>query len=312
MNSADTFAGAVIYQAMPTVTPDDSTEITLPAPAKVNLMLSVHGARDDGFHELTSMVCAVEFGDSLTVSLREDEDALRCSDKDVPTGEENIILKAAALFRKVSGLDQCFDFALEKRIPMGAGLGGGSSDAATALKAMNALTGNSMELDQLEVISAELGSDCPFFIRAMPAVVRGRGELLDVLDAESCAKLQGQDVVLFKPHFPIETAWAYGKLRSGADRYYEAKLAADERIIEFKNSGEVASLLMNTFEVAVGEKYLAIPTLLEALRAEGVACLMSGSGSCCFALVNGNSTELKTLIEHAWGDSVFWVETSLR
>lgn len=285
--------------------------LTLPAPAKINLMLSVHGLREDGFHALTSLVCAVEFGDSLTVSMEESVDELECSEADVPLNGDNLILKAAELFRKASGLGVYFKFVLEKRIPMGAGLGGGSSDAATALKAMNVLTGGSMELDHLEALAAELGSDCPFFIRGEPAVMRGRGEVLEPLDEVVAGALRGKPVALFQPEFPVETAWAYQVLREGAPQYYEAEADAMERLNHFRESRDLASLLANSFEAAVGKKYLAIPTLLEALRSRERPCLMSGSGSCCFAL-GDDLHSIRSEVESAWGQSVFWVETSVR
>lgn len=150
------------------------------SPAKINLMLSVHGQRDDGFHSLTSVVASLVFGDTLIVSLNEaGVDRLNCSDSAVPTGHANLILKAAVAFREELGENIYFDFDLDKRIPMGAGLGGGSSNAAVALCAMNQLRGNCMTKERLRAVATELGSDCPFFIDSIPSKMSGRGEVLE-------------------------------------------------------------------------------------------------------------------------------------
>ncbi|MEM8867990.1 MAG: 4-(cytidine 5'-diphospho)-2-C-methyl-D-erythritol kinase, partial [Verrucomicrobiota bacterium] len=134
-----------------------SETITLNSPAKVNLCLSVHGKRDDGFHALSSVVAALEFGDVLSVRCAAG-DALECEDPEVPLGPENLILKAAAAFRARLGREEGFHFRLEKRIPMGAGLGGGSSNAALALRGMNSLLGDPLTKDELRELAAAIGS----------------------------------------------------------------------------------------------------------------------------------------------------------
>ena len=153
------------------------------SPAKVNLMLSVHGPREDGFHELTSVVVPLAFGDELRVRCA-DVDSLECTDASLPTGSENLVLLAAEAFRRYSGSSLYFSFFLEKRIPVGAGLGGGSGNAAVALQAMNQLAGNPLEGDVLVELAAELGSDCAFsggssggaaWARGAGGVAAGRG-----------------------------------------------------------------------------------------------------------------------------------------
>jgi 4-diphosphocytidyl-2-C-methyl-D-erythritol kinase len=287
---------------------------TVESPAKINLMLSVHGPRSDGFHALTSIMVPLAFGDRLRVRLSETgTDLLRCDNADVPTGGDNLILRAAQLFRRVSGAASCFEFDLEKRIPMGAGLGGGSSNAAAALKAMNKLAGEPLTKQTLLKTAAELGSDCPFFIDAVGARVSGRGEVIDVLPVPVRNRLSGQRVALFRPHFGVPTGWAYARLRANGSGAYEQAASAQGRIENFFSGGPLRDLLFNSFEPAVGQKYLALPCLLEELRASGYACLMSGSGSCCFALLeNGMApASLKGACERALGQRAFFIESRL-
>ena len=289
-----------------------SGEWVLPSPAKVNLMLSVHGRRADGWHALTSLVVPLEFGDTLTIRAAPSFDRLRCTNPAVPLGPNNLVLRAAALLRARLGREVYFEFDLDKRIPIGAGLGGGSSNAAVALQGMNQVLGRPFGKQALSEMAATLGSDCPFFIEAQPALMCGRGEVIEPLSAALAAPLRGTRVLLFRPDFAVDTPWAYQHLAAGAPNGYEAEAIAMARLAQFSKTGHLAEMLYNSFEAPVGNKYLAIATLLEQLRASGVACLMSGSGSACFALPNGegpNVEQIKQIIRDAWGEAVFWVET---
>ncbi len=290
--------------------------IELPSPAKVNLMLSVNGRRDDGFHTLVSLVVPLVFGDTLSVRRvggAVEQDVLRCSDPAVPTGPENLILKASAAFREALGRAVYFQFDLEKRIPMGAGLGGGSSNAAVALRAMNALLGEPLEQSVLFELSAGIGSDCPFFLDPRPALMLGRGEVIEAVEGGVVERLRGQRLLLFRPDFGVETAWAYGRLVAGAPESYEAESLAWARLERFVAGGGWGDLLFNSFEAPIGRKYLAIAALLGQLRQNGVKCLMSGSGSCCFALCESEaeSNKIAEMVRAAWGEAVFLVETSI-
>lgn len=275
-------------------------------------MLSVHGRREDGFHSLTSLVATLGFGDTLKVSANNDKaDRLVCSDPEVPVSKDNLILRAADAIRRASSQEIYFDFDLEKRIPMGAGLGGGSSNAAVALKAMNQLAGEPLDHESLIRLSAELGSDCPLFIDSVPTVMTGRGEILEPLDSKLIELLSGQRLVLFRPHFPINTAWAYRQLIDSEPSAYTSEEDARRWLADFEQGESLKALLHNTFESCVGQKHLAIPCLLEQLREQGYSCLMSGSGSCCFALVSdSNEAEsIQEICQNAWGDGIFFVET---
>lgn len=297
---------------------DYVAEMHLHTPAKVNLMLSVHGQRADGFHALTSLVVSLAFGDELKVRLLDGakSDRLNCNDANVPTGTDNLILKAARLFRVRLGRTVFFEFDLEKLIPMGAGLGGGSSNASSALLAMNRLCGGPLSTFVLLELAAELGSDCPFFIDPQPSLISGRGEIINAVDPELAKRLCGQSVVLFRPPFAINTAWAYAQLAAAAPASYEAPELAAKRLESIMKSGtELPSrLLYNSFEAVVGRKYLALPSLLSSLRELGVPCLMSGSGSCCFALLEQAAiptAQLQELCYNALGEAAFWIETEI-
>lgn len=274
-------------------------------------MLSVHGKRSDGFHELTSLMAPLHFGDEL--ALREIEtgpDILECTDERLPTDASNLVLRAAAAFRRASGVSTNFTFRLKKRIPVGAGLGGGSSNASSALLALNEWFEEPLSPDSLTDLAAELGSDCPFFLSRRPALIGGRGERIERLPRSVLSRLEGQRILLCDPPFPVETAWAYRRLANSVENY-EAAANARQRLDGFFAGGEISDLLFNSFEGPVGEKYLAIPTFLEILRAEGASCLMSGSGGACFILLPAgtNGAALIDRCHSCWGKDAFCVET---
>ena len=284
--------------------------VTVKTPAKVNLMLAVHGLREDGFHDLTSLVAPLDFADELTLeALESGPDQLTCSMPGIPVDGSNLVLKAAGAFRAATGSSRHYKFQLEKLIPAGAGLGGGSSNAAGALVGMNRLEGAPLSNKALRQLAADLGSDCPFFIEPQICLMRGRGDRIEAAPEALTASLKGQPIFLFKPHFGVSTAWAYGALKSAAADAYTTSSQAESCL-----QGDFSALFFNSFEEVVGHKYRAIKALLSNLRARGVVCGMSGSGSCCFALpamCAQKEKDLKPIIESAWGDSVFFVETAL-
>lgn len=273
-------------------------------------MLAVHGLREDGFHDLTSLVAPLDFADALTVqALESGPDQLTCSMPGIPVDGSNLVLKAAVAFRAVTGSSRHYKFQLEKRIPSGAGLGGGSSNAAGALVAMNQLEGAPLNNEALRGVAADLGSDCPLFIEPQICLMRGRGDQIEAAPKVLVASLTGQPIFLFKPGFGVSTAWAYGALKSANPSAY-TKTAVVQSCLR----GDLRALIFNSFEEVVGHKYRAIGTLLNDLRARGLVCGMSGSGSCCFVLPGSSALkqkDLKPIIESAWGDSVFFVETAL-
>ena len=160
-------------------------------PAKINPYLAVTGRRGDGFHELVSVVAPISVGDTLEVTAAEAGFSLSCDDPDLPTDGSNLVMKAAEMFRRKSGWKGGAEFRLQKRVPSGAGLGGGSSDAMGALRALNRLSGELLDPAALQEVAAEIGSDCPLFLHDGPVVMRGRGELIELNDGIA-ATLRGR------------------------------------------------------------------------------------------------------------------------
>lgn len=285
-------------------------------PAKLNLMLAITGVRADGFHELVSLVTPLKLEDTLTVEPLEPgatEDTLTCDAPDVPTGPENLVRQATAAFRQATGSGQFYRFALAKTIPAGAGLGGGSSNGAATLTALNELAGKPLKNTALEELAAQLGSDCPLFLRPRPLIMRGRGELLEELPEDAARALRGRPVVVFKPAFGVSTGWAYGQLRNRAPVGYEAADAAEARLQAWLANPQSPLPLFNSLEAPVFAKYLALPTLLEQIRECQLGpAMMTGSGSACFALPESDASaaEIVDRVAKAWGGEAFVVRTA--
>jgi 4-diphosphocytidyl-2-C-methyl-D-erythritol kinase len=294
--------------------------VTLPSPAKINLFLAVTGRRADGFHDILSVAAPLDWGDSLAAEREapaegEGRFSLACDDPAVPTGEDNLVLRAARAFAPAARWTGGARFALEKRIPMGAGFGGGSSNAVAALRALNALAGDPLGADALGGLASAIGSDCALFLPGGPVVVRGRGERIGELPAGAAARLRGRDVLVFKPAFGISTPWAYARL--AAESAYLPAAEAEARLSAWiGGQASAEDLLFNSMETAAFAKYPALPILLGRLRTRfGLAARMSGSGSGCFALLpERGSPPLEALaaeIRGAWGPGALVVRTRL-
>ncbi len=226
------------------------------------------------------------------------------------------MLKAAAAFAAATGWPQGVRFTIRKRIPFGAGLGGASTDAVAALRAMNELSGGRLDREGLLRAAAAVGSDCPLFLAPGPVVMRGRGERIEPLPREAYGRIRGMRVLVFKPGFAVPTPWAYGRLAAEAPRSYVTPAGAEARLSAWlEQAGEpIDSLLYNTMERPVFAKFPALPLLLEQLRSRfGLAPRMSGSGSACFALLHedAEAAPVEALIRESWGPSAFVVETRL-
>ncbi|MBS0632688.1 MAG: 4-(cytidine 5'-diphospho)-2-C-methyl-D-erythritol kinase [Verrucomicrobia bacterium] len=288
-------------------------------PAKLNLFLAITGRRADGFHDLVSVATPLDWGDTLTVNLRGAGEgfALMCDDPAVPVDGTNLVLRAAETFRAATGWAKGAQFILQKRIPMGAGLGGGSSNGAMALRALNHLAGEPLGAPALEELAAKLGSDCALFLRGGPVVMRGRGERVEPLPAAGAARLRGRRVLVFKPGFGIATPWAYGRMVAGAPGSYLPAPEAEARLAGWLGDAAAPAerLLYNNMEGAAFAKYLALPTLLGVLRRRfGLEARMSGSGSACFALLPEDApvAEIEAAVRGAWGASALCVAAKLQ
>lgn len=285
--------------------------LAIPAPAKLNLLLAVTGRRPNGFHDLVSLVVTLDFGDTLRVEPAERME-LSCDDPAVPADGTNLVLKAARAFAEASGWKGAARFTLEKRVPAGAGLGGGSSDAAAALRALNRIAGGefSLSASRLAEVAATVGSDCPLFLAGGPSVMRGRGERLEALPARAVARLAGRRVLVFKPGFGIATPWAYGRLAAGAPASYLPAAEAEARLRTWVEDDDAPAerLLFNSMEPPAFRKFPALPLLLEELRGKfGFAAGMSGSGSACFALLpeGADAGPAVARVRRAWGATAF-------
>ena len=243
------------------------------APAKINLSLRVLGRRADGFHDLESLMCPVSVFDTLDVTLRAAGGLeFTCDDATLPAGDDNLVVRAARLFCDRAGIEPHARIALTKHIPHGAGLGGGSSDAATTLLALDRLFATQLSLETLAAMAAELGSDVPFFIYQSAAMIRGRGERV-----EPVAFPHALPLLLIKPPFGVPTPWAYS-------RWKDAREIPDvPHAAQTYPWGE----LVNDLERPVFEKYIFLADVKRWLLAqpEAAGALMSGSGATVFAVL---------------------------
>lgn len=297
------------------------SSVTLLSPAKLNLFLAVTGRRADGFHDLVSLAAPVEFGDDLQVELTPGpEFVLDCDDPALATDETNLVIRAAKAFKRETAYDGGARFVLRKRIPQGAGLGGGSSNATTTLLALNQLTHSPLTQSKLSALASEIGSDCALFLHNRAVVMRGRGEKIETLPDAVCRRLSGRRVCIIKPSFGIATPWAYRALAAEAPRLYLPAEAAERRLASWLQSpaAPIESLLYNSFETVAFRKFVALPALLDSLPASfGLTTAMSGSGSACYAFLSENidaarCAALRQGVQDAWGREAWVAETRLR
>ena len=251
------------------------------APAKINLFLQVLGRRDDGYHELRTLMCCIGLHDSLILDMGTPGSTLTCSDPRIPCDENNLALKAVLLFNRTLAAEttiapQNVSIDLIKRIPVGAGLGGGSSDAAAVLKQLNRFYQNPFNDKQLHALALSLGADVPFFITGRPAVATGVGEQL-----EPFAGLPPWGVVVVFPGFGISTAEVFKNLNLGL-----TKCKKQLRYFPFKyGKFDIARHLCNDLETVAAHRFPVIETIKKELLNQGaVGSLMSGSGSSVFGL----------------------------
>lgn len=255
------------------------------SPCKVNLLLNILGRRPDGFHELETIMQPVGLTDRLTFAPATAGVALTCDDPRLPTDGGNLVHRAASGFLAAAGLAQGVRIHLEKRIPMAAGLGGGSGNAATTLLGLNELFGHPLSLDRMRALAAELGSDVPFFLQPHAALATGRGEHIEPLPPLTA--LHGATLLLIHPGFGIETPWAYRELArfpaALAGRPGRARELADR--LQSGDLRHAGAAFYNALEAPALQKFPLLALYQEFLREHGAAAtLMSGSGSTTFAL----------------------------
>jgi len=293
-------------------------ELTLFCPAKINLFLAITGRRSDGFHDLVSLVSPLDWGDTLRVTRAADgEFTVLCDDPTVPTDESNLVLKAARAFVSRTRWKGGACFQLDKVVPVGAGLGGGSSDAVGALKAVNELAGQPLDREGLSKVAAEVGSDCSLFLSDRAVVMRGRGEKIEAVVGAQRKRLAAERILLIKPAFGVNTGWAYGALAAKAPVGYLPKHEAESRLAAWwgDTESDLDQFAFNSMEAAVWAKNLALPALAKRLRDTcGVALHMSGSGSACFVIlkVGSDFSAIESVVRDCWGETALVQPVALK
>ncbi len=281
------------------------------SPCKVNLLLNILGRRADGFHELETLMQPVALHDRIEFERGGDGVALACNLPGLPVDGTNLVHRAATAFLAAARIREGVRIRLEKRIPLAAGLGGGSGNAATTLAALNELHGRPLGPGDLNRLASELGSDVPFFLHDGPALATGRGERIEPLSPFRC--LEGRVFLLFHPGFGIATAWAYRELA----RFPLALNGRPGRAAELAGllrAGDVekaAAALYNSLEAPALEKYPVLALYQEFLRENGALwAMMSGSGSTTFALARdaAQAGELAERFRSKFGRQV-WIAT---
>ena len=251
--------------------------LALNAAAKVNLTLEVLGRRADGYHEITTVMQTVDLADRLVLE-EADGFELRTAGPGVPTDATNLALRAALALRDAAGVDQGVRIRLDKRIPVAAGLGGGSTDAAAVLVGLNRLWRLRWPLARLDTVAVTLGMDVPFFLRGGTALGTGRGERLQPLDGPGLA------LVLINPGVGASTAETYGRVTSvmyTGGEHSRAVVAA----LRSRRTGRIADHLYNGLEAALGPVQQQVVKIKAALMAAGaLGAAMSGSGPTVFGL----------------------------
>ena len=253
------------------------------APAKINLSLKILGRRSDGFHEIETVIAPISFYDEIKVEKRSGKTGIvfRCDVPSVPQGDDNLVVRAAKAFVAKAKIDAAISIELQKKIPHAAGLGGGSSNAASTLLALNQLFETNLPREALSKIAETIGSDIPFFIFQSAAVCKGRGELVTPLKLR-----QRLSLLLVKPGFAVSTSWAY--------HHWQASREIPR--VSYATQEFGGQTFVNDLERPAFEKFVFLAQLKMWLlkQPEVGAALMSGSGSATFAVLR----------EHAEADRI--------
>jgi len=271
--------------------------VKIRAPAKINLYLRVVGRRKDGYHLLDTVLVPISLYDEIEIQrlkaarirMRPSAAPIKvtCNHPLVPAGKKNLVFRAADLIMKTANIDQPISIHIRKNIPVGAGLGGGSSDAAAILVALNRLFRLGYSMRRLEKLGLLLGADVPFFIRRRPSRARGIGERLIPL-----ANFPRLWLVILYPGFPVSTAWVY--------RHWRPKLTKPKVNTSITSSltsfAKLREILVNDLETVTIARYPGIRMLKERLQCEEAdGVLMSGSGSSVFGVFAARRFAIRAL-----------------
>jgi 4-diphosphocytidyl-2-C-methyl-D-erythritol kinase len=245
------------------------------APAKINLSLKILGRREDGFHEIETLISPISLADKIDIERQSRWIDFSCDDPTLPAGDENLVVRAAKAFFEKTKIRGGVGITLHKTIPHGAGLGGGSSDAATTLRVLNQLFETKLSPEELATLGSTIGSDVAFFLFESAAVCKGRGETVDPTKLKK--KLS---ILLLKAGFSVSSGWAYS-------RWQDSKQIPG---MSYQPQNFDGQDFVNDLERPVFEKFVFLAQLKEWLlkQAEVGAALMSGSGSTVFAVLREN------------------------
>ena len=247
------------------------------SPAKINLFLEVTGKRPDGYHNLSTLMCCIGLYDSICLSFKKKQTTINCSHPDVPEDKTNLAHRAATLFYETVKIREGVHIVIDKKIPVGAGLGGGSSNAAAVLKGLNAFYDSPLTDNTLITLGKSLGADVPFFIFGKPAIATGIGDILT-----PCPYLKSCPVLLIYPSTPVSTAEVYKNLNL---RLTKNKKINTKSVFKLNWGRDAPKLLYNDLETVASA---ICPEIQKAkavlLQNNALGALMTGSGSAVFGI----------------------------
>ena len=276
--------------------------ISLKAHAKVNLFLEILGKRDDGYHEIETIMQEIDLADNLKFEEIQEGIRLECNNKNIPINQDNLVCKAANLILKECGIKKGVLINLEKNIPVGAGLGGGSSDAAATLKALNSLWKVGLNDGDLMEFAAKLGSDIPFFINGKTSLCSGRGEMISPVKVRD-----RMDYLILFPRVHISTETIYKNLKIDLTKKRKDVSFFLDALKHSEVIG-ISKLLFNRLEEVIFATYpdlLQVKSALESFDFCGLS--ISGSGSAFFGLCNDRhqAEVIKSKVESSGMGNVF-------
>jgi 4-diphosphocytidyl-2-C-methyl-D-erythritol kinase len=266
-------------------------EYELISPAKINLFLRIVEKQSDGYHQLVSLMCPVSLHDRISIQFHTKQMRIRCTDPQVPSNDKNLAFMAAKQFFQATSYRDCVNIDIQKRIPVGAGLGGGSSNAATVLLALNQWYRKPLKSEKLRKIALSLGADVPFFIDNSVSLVSGIGECIDPL------KLDIQyPLIIIYPGFSVSTAWAFKNFKFSLTKEKLVDIRTNLISRYKKHDVDWLNDIHNDLELSTCNKYPILFYIKEQLKRIGaVKSVMSGSGSSIIGIFTDKITQQKAL-----------------
>ncbi|MCX6907244.1 MAG: 4-(cytidine 5'-diphospho)-2-C-methyl-D-erythritol kinase, partial [Verrucomicrobia bacterium] len=269
-----------------------TTALLLRSPGKINFGLDIIRKRPDGFHELESIMAPLGVCDEMEFELRDAAHGItmECNAPGLPTDSGNLVVRAAELLRSYAAVATGAHIRLRKRVPIAAGMGGGSGNGAVALTGLNQLWKLGLSREQLQPLAATLGSDCALFLDPKPSFCHGRGELVEPLTDAEAKTLRTAHFVLINPRFGISTKWAYEQVRpfltgrSGAIKVVRDALAGGDLPAAVRG-------MVNTLEGPALRKFPLLELMKESLAKNGcIGSMMSGSGATVFGVAGDRAS----------------------